>query len=417
MNHYPFPKSRITGPLIGGALLLLLLVTRDSMYSMMVWDFYTCQFLSLGIMGLLGLSFAAVNRKQLLPIVRDPRMVLIIIAVAAAAIPMAVKADWQLMYFSIIIGLVFAVFLSYFRTLDQTARWYVITMCVLGLWSILTAYLLRIPVDRGLVAMTPVTNNNGVEFFNFVFSIVPDTYVNTRNFGIFREPGVYQFFLIIALYLNNDILCWDREWKLWAVNGILALTLLTTFATGGMIEMCLLFAVLFFEKKWYRSKWILAGLGVLCVLGAAGVFYLVTAKNELYYTFLDMVAKFTRNPESVGSRLGSITMGIQIFLRSPLFGEPVTTVLHSMVDYSASTLILYNIFGILGGSLNAAGWFALVWKKERNVLVNLALLLVLFMAFNTQNLTWNLFFWLFPGMALAERGIPSARKLLSHKKA
>ena len=87
-----------------------------------------------------------------------------------------------------------------------------------------------------------------------------------------------------------------------------------------------------------------------------------------------------------------------------------------MVDNTSSTLILYNIFGVLGGTLNVAGWVALVWKKEQKLLVNLALLVILFMAFNTQNLTWNLFFWLFPGMALAQRGIPAVQSLLQKGK-
>ena len=29
-----------------------------------------------------------------------------------------------------------------------------------------------------------------------------------------------------------------------------------------------------------------------------------------------------------------------------------------------------------------------------------------FMSFNTQNLTWDLFFWLFPMVALCQRGLP-----------
>jgi len=412
MKYYPFPENKIWNSGICIALLALLLLTRDAMYSMMVWDFYTCQFLSLGIIGVLGFSFLAVNRKQLLDVLKDSRMVLILAALAVTLLPMVVKGDWQLMYFSIILGMLFAVFLSYFMTLKETAQWYVVTMCVLGVWSILTAYVLRIPVDSGLVDMTPVTNSIGVEFYNFVFSIVPDTYVKSRNFGVFREPGVYQFFLLLALYLNNEVLCWDSEKKLWIGNIILGVTMLTTFATGGMIEMCLLFAILFFEKKWYKNKWILLGLAAVCVMAGIGAAYLVSAQNELYYTFLDMVAKFTRNPESVGSRLGSIALGVETFFRSPLVGESVETVLHAMVDNSASTMILYNIFGILGGTLNVAGWVALIWRKERNVLVNFAVLVVLFMSFNTQNLTWNLFFWLFPGMALAERGIPAAQQLL-----
>ena len=36
--------------------------------------------------------------------------------------------------------------------------------------------------------------------------------------------------------------------------------------------------------------------------------------------------------------------------------------------------------------------------------------LILFMSFNTQNLVANVYFWLFPMMALVERGLPGLKK-------
>lgn len=136
-----------------------------------------------------------------------------------------------------------------------------------GAYSVLAAYILRIGVDRGAYAVPVFRNSMGFEFHNFFLSIVPDTYVKNRNFGIFREPGVYQFFLITALYLNNYEVEWKKTWQLWLVNGILAATMVSTFATGGVAEMGLLAIVLFFDKKWYRDKRICAvavGL-ILCV--------------------------------------------------------------------------------------------------------------------------------------------------------
>ena len=38
--------------------------------------------------------------------------------------------------------------------------------------------------------------------------------------------------------------------------------------------------------------------------------------------------------------------------------------------------------------------------------MNLLLLLIAFMPFNTQNVIHDMFFWMFPVMALVERGIP-----------
>ena len=80
MNYYPFPENKYWKAGIGAVLLTLLLLTRDAMYSMMVWDFYTCQYLSLAIIGVLGLTFLFVNLKKLKAIVTDGRMGLILFA-------------------------------------------------------------------------------------------------------------------------------------------------------------------------------------------------------------------------------------------------------------------------------------------------------------------------------------------------
>ena len=87
-------------------------------------------------------------------------------------------------------------------------------------------------------------------------------------------------------------------------------------------------------------------------------------------------------------------------------GANISSVLHGTNHNTSSTLILYAILGVGGGTLNVAAWAALVWKKERHVLGNLLLLVILFLSFNTQNLVADVFFWLFPCMALVERGAP-----------
>ena len=83
------------------------------------------------------------------------------------------------------------------------ARYYVVILTALGAYSVLAAYFLRMGVDRGAYALPVFQNAVGFEFHNFFLSVVPDTYVKNRNFGIFLKQGVYQLFLITALYLNN----------------------------------------------------------------------------------------------------------------------------------------------------------------------------------------------------------------------
>ena len=55
-------------------------------------------------------------------------------------------------------------------------------------------------------------------------------------------------------------------------------------------------------------------------------------------------------------------------------------------------------------------------KMKKLLALLLALAMVLFMGFNTQNLTWDIYLWLLPGMALLEKGIPMAKRLSSGKK-
>lgn len=407
MKQYRFPDNKIWKAAFGVFLFAMLFLARDSMVTTAILGFHKAQFLMLGLICAAGIVFLAVNRRNLKKIVTDRRMIAVLAFTVLMLIPMAVKRDWQLMYFSVLICLYFPVFLTYFVSYKEAAKYYVVIMAALGVYSVLAAYILRMPVDSGLISVQVFYNANGVKFFNFGLSIVPDTFVRNRNFGIFREPGVYQFFTLIALYLNNYAVEWNKGWKLWLVNGVLAVTMLSTFATGGVIEMGLLAVVLFFDKKWYRDKKIrTVTLGLVCAVAAVAVVSVVK-KNTLYWEIYDMlVGKFQNGGESGIDRINAILINLGTFLQNPLFGEKLSTVLHGAANNTSSTLILYAGFGILGGTLNMIAWIALVWEKDRKLWANLALLVILFMSFNTQNLIADVFFWLFPTMALVERGLP-----------
>lgn len=403
MTRYPFPENRTTKALTGLLLFLLLYLARDTLVTSGVLGFYKAQFCLLGVLAIAGIVFLWWNRKKLKEILLDKRMGFLLICAAVLLLPMAVKRDWQLMYGSVLICLCAAVMLSYFLECREAAKYYVVILAALGVYSVLAAYLLRLLPDGKVLDIPVFENPAGVEFYNFFLSFVPLTYVKNRNFGIFREPGVYQFFLILGLYLNHYQVRWKREKAMWAVSGILTVTMVTTFATGGIIELALFFMVLFFDKKLYRKKWVWGLLLVLLILVGGLTAYCVAEKNGLYWEVYDMlIGKFTYQEESLGDRAGSVLVNLEAFFHHPLFGERIAQVLYAIGNNTASSLIVFAIFGLLGGLLHMAGWIALVWKKEQKVWVNVLLLLILCMAFNTQNLIADLFFWLFPMMALTE---------------
>ena len=130
------------------------------------------------------------------------------------------------------------------------------------------------------------------------------------------------------------------------------------------------------------------------------------SEATVYYVFTDLYLRLFTNSDSLVDRLAAIFTNLKIFLDAPLFGDTIANVLHGTNHNTSSTLILYAVLGILGGSLNVAAWIALAWEKRRKLFGNLVLLVILFMSFNTQNLVADVFFWLFPFMTLVERGLP-----------
>lgn len=406
MKQYPFAPTRLNKILFGIFLTVMLLLCRDTLLTSSIIGFQKSQLLMLGCIVVAAVIFLINRRHEFKTVVHDDRVGLLMLATAVLQLPMVGKQDWQLMYFSVLLCLYFAVFLTYFVSTQAVAKYYVVILAVLGIYSMAAAYVLRLLPDNGLLPVPVFYNSLDVAFYNFGLSNVPLEYSATRNFGIFREPGVYQYFIMLALFLNSYVVSWDKERTMWLLNGLFAVLMLTTFATGGYVELFLFALVLFIDKKLYRSKiaWIVVAAAVACVAAVLAYAYLTKSENLLYWELYGMVvSKIFGGEESSTDRIGSLIANMSFFLKNPLFGGKLAEVLNSMENNTSSTTLMFAIFGLLGGALHVAGWIVLVWEKNRKTWVNLALLLVLFMSFNTQNLIADVFLWLLPTMALTER--------------
>ena len=405
MKLYAFPEKKGWKIFLFLFLFGLLQLSRDTLVAQNIVGVIPSQFLTAVLAVIAGVIFLLVNRKQFREILKDPRMAVALAAAVFILVPMLVKRDFQLMYLSFLFYVLVSLFLSFFLTPETLSKYYLLILTPLAAYSVIAAYGLRILPDRGILQFPVFVNPTGVEFYQMGLAQVPLTFVKNRNFGIFREPGVYQFFLILGLYLNNETVNWEKSWQTWTVNVILGITMLTTFATGGIIEMGLLAVYLFFEKKWYRSSWGKIGAAALILaVGGAAAWILIT-KNSLYADLTYMFAKF-RDPENGVIRFAAIAKDIEIFFHHPLVGDTMEKVFGVVVSNSTSTMVLFATLGILGGCFHTAGWVALVWDRKRSIFGNLLLLLILFMSFNTQNLSWNTVFWMLPTVALVHRGLP-----------
>ena len=416
MKQYPMLQGKGAKFVFGLYLTAMLLLSRDTLISSCLIGFTKSQVLMFGLILLLGGAFLLKNRRQLPQILKDRRMLLMVVSALILLVPMVIKQDWQLMYFSVLLCLLFPVFLTYFTDSREIAKYYVIILMVLGIYSMFATYVLRRLVWAGMLTVPEFMNSSQWPFFNFGLAYAVNWEFWHRNFGIFREPGVYQFFILLAVFLNNYFVDWDKNWKLWLCNVTLAFTMLTTFAIGGFAEMGLFILFVYFDQKWYRERWgKIAGVVFLLAM-AAVVGYIIYSVQQpyfeqtIFYEFYDMFFRLFGGSESANDRMDAVTTNLKLFAGNPILGDTVVNVLHGTAHNTSSTLLLYAIGGIACGSLNVLAWVALLWKQERSIFGNLVLLLALFMSFNTQNLIANVYFWLFPMMALTERGLPILNK-------
>ena len=407
MTYYRFPDTKLFK--IGFFLYLyaLQVVARSTMYTSTFLGFYKSQVIMILLVGLGGLAFLAVNRKNLKQIFTDPRMAVVLLSALVILVPMVVKQDWQLMYFTILLQILFAVFLSYFLSLQEAARYYVMLTVMLSVITLVAQLILKPVAEMGYLPAIPFKSHGGWYMYNFGLTFACNlnecSEPTLRIFGIFREPGLYQIFLFVAIQLNNYVVQWKENWKMWAVNGVLFVTLLMTFATGGVLALGLYIVFLFFDKGLYRDKRLRLLAIAAVVLGTAAVAVAI-AKNGTWATELVwMIRKIFEKSDSYTSRVDSILMDAQIFLQHPLVGARMQDVMYSVPNNTATSPILFASFGIVGGVLHVLSWAALAWKKDRHWMMNLILLVILFVPFNTQNVMHDMFFWMFPVMALTER--------------
>lgn len=401
-KRYPFPQKKVFQVLFGLYLFSILYFCRVSQVSYYLLGFYKSQFLSLNITLLALLVFLIYQRKHLLQIVFNYRIALAILFAAAVLIPMCVKKDWQMMYFSILLSILMGVFFSYFVSCAQAGKGFCVVMTILAAYSLAAFFALRPLADRGILTPPVFVNAYGGEFYNYLLAFVPKTLVRDRNFGIFREPGVYQFFLFLALYLCFYHVQWGKQTSMWVCGGILCLTLLSTFSTGAIAAMAVLLLTVYFEKKLYRSSLGKLLTALVLGLGIAFLAYLFIRKPPLYATLLYMFQKVTPGNPSFDDRFESIHVNLHLLSFRPKVGRDVSYVLEIIADNTSSTTILFAILGIFSGWLHVIAWLCLVLRGKGHIVTKLLCLLALAVTFNTQNLISDPYFWIFPIMALIE---------------
>lgn len=248
---------------------------------------------------------------------------------------------------------------------------------------------------------TVITENRiGVDssFANLGVSIVPYyTELRFRNYSVFREPGVYQAFLNVALIF----LLFVKEQKNDKKDMIIfSLAIISTLSTTGIVAWLLIMVAYFLssknreEKVNTKTKLLVFGFVAISMLA---VVFLPDISSIVF-------SKLTNGSVSWYSRFNSIWSNIHVFLLNPLFGVGMTQLNTLLQEYLSSinlTGYLHNTntiftqfssYGVFFGSIYVYGLFRFFKVLSQNTAIRVLLAVAIIILLFGENFDTNFLF-------------------------
>lgn len=221
-------------------------------------------------------------------------------------------------YILLILAVMSAFSLSIMLEFKKFAILFVWYMSALSVISLVCTYILKYmtPFLGGVFKI--VTNSAGVSFYNMYACYVYSGKMYYRNFGIFREPGVYAIFLCIAIIF---VLLYKEELSRKAFTSILFIligTLISTFSTTSYIA-------LFMIIIWYGL--INRRLEIKHVVAAFLAIILLMWFSDSYVA--NPLEKLNSDSSSMQYRMETIITGIELMTEKP-FGYGILRGINAM---------------------------------------------------------------------------------------
>lgn len=281
-----------------------------------------------------------------------------------------------------ILNLFFALIIVSSYSEENFAYWYCKIMGFLACCSLIgfTIYY----IARGILNVFPqVVWHTGIRFANMIVTLVPLTMEDYfRNWGVFREPGFYAIFLIIALVF--ELFLKNKPNK--AIVYVEIISLITTFSTTGIVALVLILAAYvldrkdtYIEKKWKKRLVVT----VLVVLSAVGLWMIFTSEGQKIFTrvFGKIWFEKSTNDSYINRQLG-IEKALSIFKNNVIFGGGYISVVGVEIDFTE--LLWFAIYGLLFGIVCNLFYLIYPLKYGKNRISKLLLMSTFFVIAYSQ---------------------------------
>ncbi len=394
-QQYKFSNNYLINAICLYSLIFFAIVlSRDTLVTTVTLGFYKSTFIYLIITGSFFIYAVIVNRNKIK--IRKNTTKAMAIFVGLILISSAIKGDFQIYTFTIIFYICVAYFFTYIFSFEDFFRKFSNIMVFLSIFSLITCYLLRgLMFPHGVVneGLSIVTNSAGLDLFNFGLSYVVTKPYYIRNFGLFREPGVYQFFLLMPIIYELLI---EKEKMRYFNIVILSITLITTFSLVGVAGLGLVIVIylvkLIVEKKMDKTKIkVLAAIGVSGIL-IFGVMYFTSTNFSTVVN--ESVRKLFTVNDSTYTRSKAVENNVEFFIKSPIWGNEFHAVTNTTVHNTNSGLSIFALYGIFPGVLYLIYQYMFVSKISSSVVIKVLGMVLLLIITNTQFLLGNTMFWI-----------------------
>lgn len=239
------------------------------------------------------------------------------------------------------------------------------------------------------------------------------------NSSIFWEPGVYQYYLNIALIFS--LFLQEKRKILNITNVILVISVISTFSAAGYVTMTCVFIAYALSLMAKRKRiYVGRGIAIFYSLILLSVFAFIKSDLYIWSTFL---AKFSMNNVSMINRVNSFISPIVVGFQNILLGIGLGNVHNNFFQYSTygnfqfahltSTIpILFASYGGIYASIVVITWFGFPKLFTKNNSVRFFVFAALLVIQNSQNLSLSflmnvMFFYSFEAL--------NSRKCLNKK--
>lgn len=235
--------------------------------------------------------------------------------------------------------------------------------------------------------------NNSVLFVNLWLSVVPVGMQDYfRNFGIFYEPGIFQFYLNTALLMEFFS---KGKISIFRVT-VLATAVITTLSTNGYISLVLVFfaygitVITTSEKKTNAKK----KIGFLTIVALVAVVFIVLLDKGIIGSRVFMKFSSTRTSGSYYDRTNAISYALGKITQNPVFGvaargiEDAFNATFTPCNWMMLYGMVIELYAVVGFGSYFASLTSQKWAK-------LCVAIAAFSSILTQDLSFEWVVWCF----------------------